>query len=96
MFWKASLKKHCARKISVLESHEILLLFIYIVYYLICQLKNYVNGLMTLICLPGLVWLLCLGLILFFFYLNFCDQEDQSKGREKDHDLIVSRTLTFI
>ena len=25
----------------------------------------------------------------------FCDQGDQSKGREKDHDLIVSRTLIF-
>ena len=43
----------------------ILLLYICIVYYWICQFKDYVYGLMTLICLPGLVWLLCLGLILF-------------------------------
>ena len=39
-------------------------LYIYIVYYWICQFKDYVYWLMTLVCLPGLVWLLCLGLIL--------------------------------
>ena len=32
-------------------------------HYIICQSKDYVYGLMTLVCLPGLVWLLCLGLI---------------------------------
>ena len=25
----------------------------------------------------------------------FCDQGDRSKGREKDQELIISRTLTF-
>ena len=31
-----------------------------------CNFYDYVYGLMALVCLPGLVWLLCLGLILLF------------------------------
>ena len=39
-------------------------IYIYIVYYWICQFKDYAYWLMILGCLPGLVWLLCLRLIL--------------------------------
>ena len=38
--------------------------YIYIIYYWICQFYDYVYGLMTLVWLPELVWLLCLGLSL--------------------------------
>ena len=33
----------------------------FIIPYIICQSFDYVYGLMTLVCLPGLVWLLCVG-----------------------------------
>ena len=36
------------------------------IHYWICQLVDFDYGLMTLVCLPGVVWLLCLRLILLY------------------------------
>ena len=50
---------------------------IHYIHNIICQSTNYVYGWMVLVCLAGLVWLLCLGLVLYVAqtyveYYNYC------------------------
>ena len=74
---------------------------IYCIHYILLNLSvyDYVFGFMTFVCLPGLVWLHCLGLRVYLFvawqtnsWLNWADEEHDELGLNESQKTIHVHT----